>query len=96
MYVAAPIVRGEAIVGVVSVGKPSRTVNTFIDRAQAKIVEGGLITFAAVVIVTLITSAMITRPIERQIAYTKAVSRGERTPVPWLGDVQLLTWQLGC
>lgn len=89
MYVAAPIVRGEAIVGVVSVGKPSRTVNTFIDRAQAKIVEGGLITFAAVVIVTLITSAMITRPIERLIAYTKAVSRGERTPVPRLGDGEL-------
>lgn len=89
MYVAAPIVREGTIVGVVSVGKPSRSVNTFIDKAQAKIAEGGLITFAAVVIVTLVTSAMITRPIERLIAYTKAVSRGERTPVPQMGDGEL-------
>lgn len=89
MYVAAPIVIEGTIVGVVSVGKPSRSVNIFVNKAQGKITEGGLITFAAVVIVTLITSAMITRPIERLIAYTRAVSRGERPPVPQLGGGEL-------
>lgn len=89
MYVAAPINHKGAIVGVVSVGKPSRAVNTFIDKARDKMVEGGMITFAAVVIVTLITSAMITRPIERLIAYTRAVGRGERIAAPRLGHGEL-------
>lgn len=89
MYVAAPIIREGAIVGVVSVGKPSRTVNTFIDKAQAKIAQGSLLTFAAVVVVTLITSAMITRPIERLIAYTRAVGRGERAAMPRLGEGEM-------
>ena len=37
MHVAAPIYRGHAIIGVLTVAKPNRTVQGFIDRAERKI-----------------------------------------------------------
>jgi two-component system sensor histidine kinase CreC len=89
MYVAAPIKEGEAIVGVVSVGKPTRNVNAFVEKSRDKIILGGVLTFVAVVIVTMVISAMITRPIERLIAYTRSVSRGGREPLPTLGGGEM-------
>jgi two-component system, OmpR family, sensor histidine kinase CreC len=89
MYVAAPIKDGKAIVGVVSVGKPTRNVNSFVEKSRNKIILGGLLIFVAVVIATLLISTMITRPIERLIAYTRSVSRGGREPLPMLGGGEM-------
>ncbi|MDP3479736.1 MAG: two-component system sensor histidine kinase CreC [Desulfoprunum sp.] len=85
MYVAAPIKTGDNIVGVISVGKPTRNVDVFIEKSRKKVILGGLLTFSAVVIATLVVSAMVTRPIERLIAYARSVSQGEREPLPKLG-----------
>lgn len=85
MYVAAPIQAGEEIVGVLSVGKPTQNVNVFIEKSRKKVIMGGLLTFCAVVIATLVVSAMLTRPIERLIAYARSVSQGRREPLPKLG-----------
>ncbi len=86
MYVAAPIKEGDKIVGVVSVGKPTRNVNAFVKNSQKKVSQGGLLTFLAVVIATLVVSAMVTRPIERLTTYARAVGRGARPPLPQLGS----------
>ena len=85
MYVAAPVKVGGKLVGVVSVGKPTRSVNAFVREAHDAVIFSSVITFAVVVIVTLLLSAMITRPIEKLIAYTRAVSKGERGYLPKLG-----------
>ncbi len=37
MYVAAPIRDGEKIIGVVSVSKPNRTLQPYIDRSQRRL-----------------------------------------------------------
>ncbi len=85
MYVAAPIVSGEKIVGVVSVGKPTGSVNAFIEASRQKLLAGGLVTLAAVLVATLLLSLMVTLPITRLTAYANAVSRGERVPMPKIG-----------
>ena len=89
MYVAAPIRTSEKIIGVISVGKPTKNVNTFIQQSKDKVLLGGLLTFAVVVIASLLVSAMITRPIERLTAYVRSVSKGQRDPFPQLGTSEI-------
>jgi two-component system, OmpR family, sensor histidine kinase CreC len=59
LYVAAPVLLGEQIIGVLTVAKPISTVQDFIDRAERKVLINGLLLLAlsaAVgVIVTLYT-----------------------------------------
>jgi two-component system, OmpR family, sensor histidine kinase CreC len=59
LYVAAPVLQGEQIIGVLTVAKPVSTVQDFIDRAERKVFQSGLLLLAlsaAVgVIVTLYT-----------------------------------------
>ena len=85
MYVAAPVRAGEKIIGVVSIGKPTWNVNAIFEQSKRKVVVGGLLTFAAVVLVTLVVSAMVVRPIERLTTYVQSVGRGRREPFPGLG-----------
>ena len=46
MHVAAPIYVDERIAGVLTVAKPTRTVQRFIDRAERKVFMGGLLLLA--------------------------------------------------
>ncbi len=46
MYVAAPILVQGRIAGVLTVGKPTRSVQRFIDRAERKVLMGGLLLLA--------------------------------------------------
>ena len=89
MYVAAPIRHSEKIIGVISVGKPTKNVNTFIRQSKDKVLFGGLLTFGVVVIASLLVSAMVTRPIERLTAYVRSVSKGGRDPFPKLGASEI-------
>jgi two-component system, OmpR family, sensor histidine kinase CreC len=84
MYVAAPIRIGQKILGVISVGKPTRNVNAFVEQSRAKVILGGLLTFSVVVIATLVVSTLVIRPIERLIVYVQSVSQGRREPFPQL------------
>ena len=89
MYVAAPIKSGAEIVGVISVGKPTRNVNLFVEKARQKLILGGIITFTAVFLTTLVASARITRPIERLTLYAREVGLGRRQPLPRLGGGEI-------
>lgn len=46
MYVAAPILVQGKIAGVLTVGKPTRSVQRFVDRAEHKVLMGGLLLLA--------------------------------------------------
>jgi two-component system sensor histidine kinase CreC len=87
MYVAAPIIFRDDIVGVVSVGKPTGNVNLFAEQAKRKVKIGGFVIFSVVVIATLLVAALVTRPIEQLIGYVRAVGGGQRASLPSLaGD----------
>jgi two-component system sensor histidine kinase CreC len=85
MYVAAPIVVGGKTVGVLSVGKPTRTTKSFAARARRKMVVAGLAVFSAMILAVMLLSGMISRPIRMLTDYARAVRDGKRTELPRLG-----------
>ena len=85
LYVASPIKADNAIIGVLTVCKPTNSVALFLETATWKIVLAGLVATAAVVILGIVLSIWITSPIERLTAYAKAVRDGKRVTAPKLG-----------
>jgi two-component system, OmpR family, sensor histidine kinase CreC len=89
LYVASPIiVRGE-IVGVLSVGKPVRATSQFVKDTKRKIVIGGTLVCLLVVLVGLVMSGTVTRPIRKLTVYAKSVRDGKRTVMPELGKSEI-------
>lgn len=89
MYVASPVVVQGEIVGVLSVGKPAKTANLFIESAKRKIIFGGLFVGLVVILVGVIMSGMLTRPIQKLTSYAKAVRDGKRVTLPPLDKSEI-------
>jgi two-component system sensor histidine kinase CreC len=69
MYVAAPIVRDNAIAGVLSVGKPARSFQGFTDLTPAKAWESALWLFALALLLALGFSYWMTRDLRRLVEH---------------------------
>ncbi len=82
MYVAAPIKNGDEIIGVVSVAKPNRSVQPFIDRTQRRlgVLGGGLILLG--LLSGAIFSWWLSRELRKLREYAVNVSQGERAIIP--------------
>jgi two-component system sensor histidine kinase CreC len=89
MYVAAPIHVAGEFAGVLTVGKPTRNANKLIAAAEKKVTIAGVVVASAVMIVCLVISGMMTRPIHRLTDYARAITRGERPPLPELGSSEI-------
>jgi two-component system sensor histidine kinase CreC len=89
MYVAAPIVDGERILGVVSVAKPNRTLQPYIDRSRRRLtwLGGGLIGLGLLLGGGL--SLWLTGSLRRLTGYARAVSAGERVRMPRLRGAEM-------
>ena len=84
MYVGAPIVYENAIVGVLSVYKPQRSVFHFIGETKRKLIYLGAITLLLVLALGWLLSKWVTLPLQRLTEYAAAVARGEHPQVPVL------------
>jgi two-component system, OmpR family, sensor histidine kinase CreC len=89
MYVAAPIKRGQEIIGVVTVGKPSVTVQPFVERAAANVKEKGALMILAALAVGLLITYWLTFSIRKLTAYARDVRDGKRPSVPRLREKEL-------
>jgi two-component system sensor histidine kinase CreC len=89
MYVAAPILRDGRIVGVLSVGKPSRSFQSFIDLARAKAWQSAFWLFALALLLALAFSYWMTRDLRRLVAYANEVAEGRRDRIPIEGRSEL-------
>jgi two-component system sensor histidine kinase CreC len=83
--VAAPITRGDDIAGVVSVGKPTRNAERFLERLLADIRVAALLVGAVALAVGLLLHGWLARPLRRLANYAHAVSCGDRVGLPRLG-----------
>lgn len=82
MYVAAPIKDGDEIIGVVSVAKPNRSVQPFIERTQRRLgILGG-----ALILLGLLSGAIfswwLSRELRKLREYAVTVSQGGRASIP--------------
>ena len=89
LFVAAPIMSGETMAGVVSVSKPQKSMATFMHETRRNIFIMGAIAAAGVVLVGTVLSMWITHPIQRLTAYARAVRDGRRVPLPKLGTSEI-------
>jgi two-component system sensor histidine kinase CreC len=84
-YVAAPIVFKGDIIGVCTVTKPWKSINSFIETTRRKIIAVGITAFAAALVLSFFISYWITRPIRLLTAYADTIKEGRRTTLPELG-----------
>lgn len=89
MYVAAPIVQDGRIAGVLSVGKPARSFQSFIDLARDKAWQSALWLFALALLLALGFSFWMTRDLRRLVLYATEVSSGKRDRIPIVGRSEL-------
>ncbi len=96
MYVAAPIHVQGRIAGVLTVAKPTRTVQQFIDRAERKVLRGGLLLLLLSALVGVAVTVWTVWHVRRLRDYALSVqapgdSAGPPPPVPQvpgeLGDL---------
>jgi two-component system, OmpR family, sensor histidine kinase CreC len=84
IHVAAPIRRGDRIVGVLTVGKPTENVNELVAVAKRRIVWAGVAAGGLIVLTGFAFSVWLTTPIERLTAYARAVRDGKPATLPRL------------
>ena len=79
MYVAAPIRHGEGrIVGVLTVSKPNRSIQPFIERSQNVILRWGWVLLGSALLVGLMMAWWLSRQLAGLRRYADAVSAGQR------------------
>lgn len=89
MYVAAPILREGRIVGVLSVGKPSRSFQGFIDLTVAKAWQSAWWLFGLAMLLALGFSYWMTRDLRRLVGHADEVADGRRARIPVEGRGEL-------
>lgn len=89
MYVAAPIRQGDQIVGVLTVGKPASSFQSFIDLTRAKAWESALWLFALALLLALGFSYWMTRDLRRLVDHANEVAEGKRERIPIEGRSEL-------
>lgn len=81
MYVAAPIRNGDEIIGVVSVSKPNRSMEPYINRTQFRLsIFGGLLIVAGLLL-GAVFSWWLSRELQKLRNYALSVSKGERAEI---------------
>ncbi|MBB1518251.1 two-component system sensor histidine kinase CreC [Aquipseudomonas guryensis] len=89
MYVAAPIKDGEQIIGVVSVAKPNKSLQPYIERSQRRLgwLGAGLIVLG--LLIGGLLSWWLSGSLRKLTRYAQAVSQGQRAELPALRGGEL-------
>ncbi|MFQ6573646.1 two-component system sensor histidine kinase CreC [Pseudomonas sp. UM16] len=82
MHVAAPILDEGEIIGVVTVAKPNKSLQPYIDRSERRLLYLGLGLIGLGLLVGAGLSWWLARSLRRLTHYAQAVSEGERTALP--------------
>lgn len=86
MYIARPIKWGDRTIGVLSVGKPTKNADTFMDNLTLKLWVSGIAFALFASLVGIMINLWITRPLDRLQKYAIGISKGERSILPDAGN----------
>ena len=86
LYVAAPVrsVSTDRILGVVSIGKPTASINDLVNAARRRVMLAGLAGGGLIILVGVVFSIWIATPVARLTAYARAVRDGRPAELPRL------------
>jgi two-component system, OmpR family, sensor histidine kinase CreC len=85
MFVAAPVIVGDRIIGAVSVGKPVQSFGQFVDAARRKTLLVGATSVVAVLLLVVILSVWLVRPFGVIADYVRYVRAQRSFSLPRLG-----------
>lgn len=89
LYVAAPVMIGTHVAGVLAVGKPTGNINDFLENAKAAVFKRSIVAAVLALVLTILALFFITRPLDRLNRYVKSISKGEDEQRPSLGSSDL-------
>jgi two-component system sensor histidine kinase CreC len=89
MHVAAPILRKDKLVGVLTVAKPTLSVQPFIDRSRLRIERAGWWLMGGAFAIGLLFTWWLTRSVGLLRRYAREVSAGKKAKLPELGSSEL-------
>lgn len=90
MYVAAPVRDGARIVGVVTVGKPTASLEPFIAKSEDKLARSAALLVGLSLLMGLAVSVMLGRSIARLARYAKDAAEGRRRALPMVRTRELV------
>ncbi len=82
MYVAAPIVSEGKIIGVLSVGKPTSTVNSYVEKAKHKLIYFGILLLMTSLAVGALLSWWLGVSFRKLTQYAQLISQNQRVKKP--------------
>lgn len=89
MHVAAPILRNGKLVGVLTVAKPTQSVQPFIDRSRHRVERAGWWLMGGALAIGLLFTWWLTRSVGLLRRYARDVSAGKKAQLPELGGGEL-------
>lgn len=89
MYVAAPITRHGDIVGVLSVGKPTRNAERLLASTVRRFSVVAVLIVLLALAVSLLLYAWVSRPLRQLHQYAEDLQSGRRVPPPKLGHNEI-------
>ncbi len=89
MHVAAPILKGDRLLGVLTVVSPTSSVVPFAQRSQRRVFRAGLLLIGGALVTGLALSWWLTRSLGRLQAYARQVAEGHKASLPTLGGGEL-------
>jgi len=91
LFVAAPVMVGGRLAGVLTVAKPTTNINVFLERAKPRIIKVVILSVVVAIVLGYLVALWITRPIQRMTDYADAVSEGRRAAFPRLDRTEIGT-----
>lgn len=82
LYVASPIMKEGKIIGCVTIGKPSKSANTFIKNATHNVIVAAILTTIFVFFLAYSFTHWITIPIRRLTLYAKQIGVSKSKEIP--------------
>lgn len=89
LYVAAPIIINAEIAGVLTIGKPTTSINNFLKLAKKQIKKRSIITGFFVVIASILMMFLITKPIKLLTKYANDIRGGKKAELPKLDNSEI-------
>ncbi|MFZ2161648.1 MAG: two-component system sensor histidine kinase CreC [Sideroxyarcus sp.] len=89
MHVAAPILRKDKLVGVLTVAKPTLSVQPFIDRSRQRIERAGWWLMGGALAIGLLFTWWLTRSVNLLRRYAREVSAGKKAQLPEMSSGEL-------
>jgi two-component system, OmpR family, sensor histidine kinase CreC len=89
LYIAAPIYYKNQVKGVVTVYKPEKSVSLFIELAKQKIVFTAVVIALVFIVLSILLSYIINRPLDRLSRYVYSLKQNSRATLPKLKSKEI-------